>query len=62
MTAIRWAIRTAFGRLGIVFLLGGPVIAIANDPSAVVVVLPPLIGLVAIVIAVMMSSRSEPPA
>ena len=62
MLAFRRTISTAFGALGIVFLLGGLVIASANDSSAEVVVLLPPIGLVSVVIAGMMTPQSGPSA
>ena len=48
MRAVRRAIGTAFGALGIVFLLGGPPMALTRDWGALTVLLLPAIGIVMI--------------
>ena len=57
--AFRRAIRAAFGALGIVFLLGGAPIALSRDWGAIVVLLLPAIGVLAIAIAVLVSRQQE---
>ena len=56
----RRAIRTAFGALGIVFLLGGPPIALAGEWGPVPVLLLPAAGILMIVLAVMLFRQPEP--
>ena len=58
---LRRAIRTAFGALGIVFLLGGAPMALSRDWGALVVLLLPAIGIVSIVLAVLLYRQQEPP-
>ena len=58
---LRRAIRTAFGALGIVFLLGGPPMALARDWGVITVLLLPAIGVAMIVLAVLLSREQEPP-
>ena len=60
MSAFRRAIRTAFGALGIVFLLGGAPMALTREWGAVVVLLLPAIGIVSIVLALLLYRQQEP--
>ncbi len=61
VNGIRRAIRTAFGALGIVFLLGGPPMALARDWGALPVLLLPAAGVVMIVLAVMLFRQPDSP-
>ncbi|MCH7482912.1 MAG: hypothetical protein IIC95_00910 [Chloroflexi bacterium] len=61
MRAVRRAIGTAFGALGIVFLLGGPPMALTRDWGALTVLLLPAIGIVMIVLAVLLARQPESP-
>ena len=57
----RRAIRTAFGALGIVFLVGGAPIALAGQWGAIPVLLLPATGVLMIVLAGMLFRQQEPP-
>ena len=61
VNGIRRAIRTAFGALGIVFLLGGPPMALAREWGALPVLLLPAAGVVMIVLAVMLFRQPDSP-
>ena len=61
VNGLRRAIRTAFGALGIVFLLGGPPMALARDWGAVPVLLLPAAGVLMIVLAVMLFRQPDSP-
>ena len=58
---MRRAIRTAFGALGIVFLVGGPAMALSRDWGLVPVVLLPAAGVVMIVLAVLLFRQPDAP-
>ena len=58
---LRRAIRTAFGALGIVFLVGGAPMALTRDWGPVPAVLLPAAGIVMIVLAVLLARQQEPP-
>ena len=59
VSGIRRAIRTAFGALGIVFLLGGPPMALARDWGPVPVFLLPAAGIVMIALAVLLFRQPD---
>ncbi len=59
VSGIRRAIRTAFGALGIVFLLGGPPMALAREWGPVPVLLLPAAGIVMIVLAVLLFRQRD---
>ena len=59
VNGIRRAIRTAFGALGIVFLVGGPPMALARDWGPVPVLLLPAAGIVMIVLAVLLFRQQD---
>ena len=61
VSGFRRAIRTAFGALGIVFLLGGPPMALSRDWGAVPVFLLPAAGVVMIVLAVVLFRQPDAP-
>ncbi len=61
VSGIRRAIRTAFGALGIVFLLGGPPMALARDWGPVPVLLLPAAGIVMIALAVLLFRQPDAP-
>ena len=56
---MRRAIRTAFGALGIVFLVGGPAMALSRDWGPVPVLLLPAAGVVMIVLAVLLFRQPD---
>ena len=57
--ALRRAVRMAFGALGLVFLLGGPAIAITRGGGLFVPVLLAAMGVVSLLIAVLMLRLEE---
>ena len=59
--ALRRAIRTAFGALGIVFLLGGPPMALTRDWGTTTVLLLPAAGVLMIVLAVLLFRQQDSP-
>ena len=59
MSGLRRAIRTTFGALGIVFLLGGAPMALTRDWGVVPVLLLPAAGVVMIVLAVLLFRQPD---
>ncbi len=57
--ALRRAVRTAFGALGLAFLFGGPALAITRGGGLFVPILLAVIGVVALLIAVLMLRGEE---